>query len=44
LRSATDTSITDDTNGEPSGKTSETDRQTSTKVNEPLGKGHFCLH
>lgn len=36
LSSSTDTSVTDNANGEASSQTSETDRETSTQLNETL--------
>jgi hypothetical protein len=44
LSSTTNTSVTDDTNGEASGKTSETDGETSAELNEALCQGHLGRH
>ena len=38
---ATDTSITDDTNGKTGSKTSETDRETGTELDEALEERHL---
>jgi hypothetical protein len=43
LSSTTDTGVTDDTNGEASSKTSKTDRETSTELNETSVQGEFLL-
>ena len=44
LRGTTNTSITDDADSEASSKTSETDRQTCTELNETLVQGHLQLN
>lgn len=41
LRGTTDTSITDNANGETSSQTSETDRQTGTELDEAGEEGSF---
>jgi hypothetical protein len=41
LGSASHTGVTDDSNGESSGKTGKTDRKTSTELNEASVEGHW---
>jgi hypothetical protein len=43
LRGSSDTSITNNTNGETGGKTSETDGQTSAELNEARVQGKVLL-
>jgi hypothetical protein len=43
LSSASDTGVTNNTNSETSGKTSKTDRQTSTELDEASVKGQVLL-
>ena len=44
LRGTTDTGVTDDSDGESSGETGETDRQTGTELDESSVEGHGRLH